>query len=563
MLLILLGVVILVILVIAFMFNMKKSEARNDQILGDLNDSISELQNRMNTVEGDRSAVIEVVSPRDTVEETSDTGDWVSYSRAPADEPSKGRELQPEYAEQARRPKPEKRTKRKPDTAREPEQPRREADTDDFWSQFERSDSGTESGNMERQTMEGYTPAAPAGRNPDVDFGMSAGRHGTEGRSGSGQSPLDRQMEPRRGAHAAQSGGLLNSFGFGSRKDDTIVIEHRPEERWTEETEPQQSAQQYADSQRQPQPQTPQYDGQTMQQEQQYGQQQYGDSQRRPQPQAPQYGGQAVQQQSPQYGQRQYSGSQRQPQPQAPQYDGQTMQQQPAQYGQQQYSDSQRQPQPQTPQYGGQTMQQKSPQYGQQQYGDSQRQPQPQAPQYGGQAMQQQSPQYGQQQYSGSQRQPQPQTSQYSDRQQPQTPQYGEQQMQFRAPRYDGQPVQSQAPQYGGQPQSQTSQYGGQQVQPQDSQRPSSLAEQLQQATQRMQEMAQQARDAVPQMDNARKDLMGQRSQNAVRTPSAERAPDMTHRTARDTANHYVDRESGTDRQGRVYSVEQLNEQIK
>ena len=51
MLLILLGVVILVILVIAFMFNMKKSEARNDQILGDLNDSISELQNRMNTVD--------------------------------------------------------------------------------------------------------------------------------------------------------------------------------------------------------------------------------------------------------------------------------------------------------------------------------------------------------------------------------------------------------------------------------------------------------------------------------------------------------------------------------
>ena len=394
MLLILLGVVILVILVIAFMFNMKKSEARNDQILGDLNDSISELQNRMNTVEGDRSAVIEVVSPRDTVEEASDTGDWVNYSRSSAEEPPKGRETQPEYAEQSRQLKPENRAKRNPDMTGRPERSRREADTetdtDDFWSQFERSDSRSQSKNMERQTMEGYSPAAPAGRNPDVDFGMSAGRHGTEERSGSGQSPLDRQMESRRGAHAAQSGGLLNSFGFGSRKDDTIVIEHRPEEQWTEETEPRQSARQYEDSQRQSQ--------------------------------APQYGGQAMQQGQP---------------------------------------------------------------YGQQQYGDSQRQPQ-QAPQYGGQV-----------------------------------------------------------------------------AQTQDSQRSSSLAEQLQQATQRMQEMAQQARDAVPQMETARKDLMGQRPQSAVRTPSAERTPDMTHRTARDTANHYVDRESGTDRQGRVYSVEQLNEQIK
>ena len=424
MLLILLGVVILVILVIAFMFNMKKSEARNDQILGDLNDSISELQNRMNTVEGDRSAVIEVVSPRDTVEEASDTGDWVNYSRSSAEEPPKGRETQPEYAEQSRQLKPENRAKRNPDMTGRPERSRREADTetdtDDFWSQFERSDSRSQSKNMERQTMEGYSPAAPAGRNPDVDFGMSAGRHGTEERSGSGQSPLDRQMESRRGAHAAQSGGLLNSFGFGSRKDDTIVIEHRPEEQWTEETEPRQSARQYEDSQRQSQ--APQYGGQTIQQEQQYGQQQYGGSQRQPQPQAPQYGGQAMQQGQP---------------------------------------------------------------YGQQQYGDSQRQPQ-QAPQYGGQV-----------------------------------------------------------------------------AQTQDSQRSSSLAEQLQQATQRMQEMAQQARDAVPQMETARKDLMGQRPQSAVRTPSAERTPDMTHRTARDTANHYVDRESGTDRQGRVYSVEQLNEQIK
>ena len=424
MLLILLGVVILVILVIAFMFNMKKSEARNDQILGDLNDSISELQNRMNTVEGDRSAVIEVVSPRDTVEEASDTGDWVNYSRSSAEEPPKGRETQPEYAEQSRQLKPENRANRNTDMTGRPERSRREADTetdtDDFWSQFERSDSRSQSKNMERQTMEGYTPAAPAGRNPDVDFGMSAGRHGTEERSGSGQSPLDRQMESRRGAHAAQSGGLLNSFGFGSRKDDTIVIEHRPEEQWTEETEPRQSARQYEDSQRQSQ--APQYGGQTIQQEQQYGQQQYGGSQRQPQPQAPQYGGQAMQQ--------------------------------------------------------GQL-------YGQQQYGDSQRQPQ-QAPQYGGQV-----------------------------------------------------------------------------AQTQDSQRSSSLAEQLQQATQRMQEMAQQARDAVPQMETARKDSMGQRPQSAVRTPSAERTPDMTHRTARDTANHYVDRESGTDRQGRVYSVEQLNEQIK
>ena len=394
MLLILLGVVILVILVIAFMFNMKKSEARNDQILGDLNDSISELQNRMNTVEGDRSAVIEVVSPRDTVEEASDTGDWVNYSRSSAEEPPKGRETQPEYAEQSRQLKPENRANRNTDMTGRPERSRREADTetdtDDFWSQFERSDSRSQSKNMERQTMEGYSPAAPAGRNPDVDFGMSAGRHGTEERSGSGQSPLDRQMESRRGAHAAQSGGLLNSFGFGSRKDDTIVIEHRPEEQWTEETEPRQSARQYEDSQRQSQ--APQYGGQTIQQEQQYGQQQYGDSQRQPQ-QAPQYGGQVAQ--------------------------------------------------------------------------------------------------------------------------------------------------------------------------TQDSQRSSSLAEQLQQATQRMQEMAQQARDAVPQMETARKDLMGQRPQSAVRTPSAERTPDMTHRTARDTANHYVDRESGTDRQGRVYSVEQLNEQIK
>ncbi len=274
MLLILLGVVILVILVIAFMFNMKKSEARNDQILGDLNDSISELQNRMNTVEGDRSAVIEVVSPRDTVEEASDTGDWVNYSRSSAEEPPKGRETQPEYAEQSRQLKPENRAKRNPDMTGRPERSRREADTetdtDDFWSQFERSDSRSQSKNMERQTMEGYTPAAPAGRNPDVDFGMSAGRHGTEERSGSGQSPLDRQMESRRGAHAAQSGGLLNSFGFGSRKDDTIVIEHRPEEQWTEETEPRQSARQYEDSQRQSQ--APQYGGQTIQQEQQYGQ---------------------------------------------------------------------------------------------------------------------------------------------------------------------------------------------------------------------------------------------------------------------------------------------------
>ena len=483
MLLILLGVVILVILVIAFMFNMKKSEARNDQILGDLNDSISELQNRMNTVEGDRSAVIEVVSPRDTVEEASDTGDWVNYSRSSAEEPPKGRETQPEYAEQSRQLKPENRAKRNPDMTGRPERSRREADTetdtDDFWSQFERSDSRSQSKNMERQTMEGYSPAAPAGRNPDVDFGMSAGRHGTEERSGSGQSPLDRQMESRRGAHAAQSGGLLNSFGFGSRKDDTIVIEHRPEEQWTEETEPRQSARQYEDSQRQSQ--APQYGGQTIQQEQQYGQQQYGGSQRQPQSQAPQYGGQTIQQEQ-QYGQQQYGGSQRQPQPQAPQYGGQAMQQE-QQYGQQ-YGDSQRQPQPQMPQYGGQTMQQ-GQLYGQQQYGDSQRQPQ-QAPQYGGQV-----------------------------------------------------------------------------AQTQDSQRSSSLAEQLQQATQRMQEMAQQARDAVPQMETARKDLMGQRPQSAVRTPSAERTPDMTHRTARDTANHYVDRESGTDRQGRVYSVEQLNEQIK
>ncbi|MDY5424100.1 hypothetical protein [Hornefia butyriciproducens] len=453
MLLILLGVVILVILVIAFMFNMKKSEARNDQILGDLNDSISELQNRMNTVEGDRSAVIEVVSPRDTVEEASDTGDWVNYSRSSAEEPPKGRETQPEYAEQSRQLKPENRANRNTDMTGRPERSRREADTetdtDDFWSQFERSDSRSQSKNMERQTMEGYSPAAPAGRNPDVDFGMSAGRHGTEERSGSGQSPLDRQMESRRGAHAAQSGGLLNSFGFGNRKDDTIVIEHRPEEQWTEETEPRQSARQYEDSQRQSQ--APQYGGQTIQQEQQYGQQQYGGSQRQSQPQAPQYGGQAMQQEQ--------------------------------QYGQQ-YGDSQRQPQPQMPQYGGQTMQQ-GQLYGQQQYGDSQRQPQ-QAPQYGGQV-----------------------------------------------------------------------------AQTQDSQRSSSLAEQLQQATQRMQEMAQQARDAVPQMETARKDSMGQRPQSAVRTPSAERTPDMTHRTARDTANHYVDRESGTDRQGRVYSVEQLNEQIK
>ena len=483
MLLILLGVVILVILVIAFMFNMKKSEARNDQILGDLNDSISELQNRMNTVEGDRSAVIEVVSPRDTVEEASDTGDWVNYSRSSAEEPPKGRETQPEYAEQSRQLKPENRANRNTDMTGRPERSRREADTetdtDDFWSQFERSDSRSQSKNMERQTMEGYTPAAPAGRNPDVDFGMSAGRHGTEERSGSGQSPLDRQMESRRGAHAAQSGGLLNSFGFGSRKDDTIVIEHRPEEQWTEETEPRQSARQYEDSQRQSQ--APQYGGQTIQQEQQYGQQQYGDSQRQPQSQAPQYGGQTIQQEQ-QYGQQQYGGSQRQPQPQAPQYGGQAMQQE-QQYGQQ-YGDSQRQPQPQMPQYGGQTMQQ-GQLYGQQQYGDSQRQPQ-QAPQYGGQV-----------------------------------------------------------------------------AQTQDSQRSSSLAEQLQQATQRMQEMAQQARDAVPQMETARKDSMGQRPQSAVRTPSAERTPDMTHRTARDTANHYVDRESGTDRQGRVYSVEQLNEQIK
>ena len=453
MLLILLGVVILVILVIAFMFNMKKSEARNDQILGDLNDSISELQNRMNTVEGDRSAVIEVVSPRDTVEEASDTGDWVNYSRSSAEEPPKGRETQPEYAEQSRQLKPENRANRNTDMTGRPERSRREADTetdtDDFWSQFERSDSRSQSKNMERQTMEGYTPAAPAGRNPDVDFGMSAGRYGTEGRSGSGQSPLDRQMESRRGAHAAQSGGLLNSFGFGSRKDDTIVIEHHPEEQWTEETEPRQSARQYEDSQRQSQ--APQYGGQTIQQEQQYGQQQYGGSQRQSQPQAPQYGGQAMQQEQ--------------------------------QYGQQ-YGDSQRQPQPQMPQYGGQTMQQGQP-YGQQQYGDSQRQPQ-QAPQYGGQV-----------------------------------------------------------------------------AQTQDSQRSSSLAEQLQQATQRMQEMAQQARDAVPQMDDARKDLMGKQPHTAVRTPSAERTPDIAHRTARDTANHYVDRESGTDRQGRVYSVEQLNEQIK
>ena len=483
MLLILLGVVILVILVIAFMFNMKKSEARNDQILGDLNDSISELQNRMNTVEGDRSAVIEVVSPRDTVEEASDTGDWVNYSRSSAEEPPKGRETQPEYAEQSRQLKPENRANRNTDMTGRPERSRREADTetdtDDFWSQFERSDSRSQSKNMERQTMEGYTPAAPAGRNPDVDFGMSAGRHGTEERSGSGQSPLDRQMESRRGAHAAQSGGLLNSFGFGSRKDDTIVIEHRPEEQWTEETEPRQSARQYEDSQRQSQ--APQYGGQTIQQEQQYGQQQYGDSQRQPQSQAPQYGGQTIQQEQ-QYGQQQYGGSQRQSQPQAPQYGGQAMQQE-QQYGQQ-YGDSQRQPQPQMPQYGGQTMQQ-GQLYGQQQYGDSQRQPQ-QAPQYGGQV-----------------------------------------------------------------------------AQTQDSQRSSSLAEQLQQATQRMQEMAQQARDAVPQMETARKDSMGQRPQSAVRTPSAERTPDMTHRTARDTANHYVDRESGTDRQGRVYSVEQLNEQIK
>ena len=483
MLLILLGVVILVILVIAFMFNMKKSEARNDQILGDLNDSISELQNRMNTVEGDRSAVIEVVSPRDTVEEASDTGDWVNYSRSSAEEPPKGRETQPEYAEQSRQLKPENRAKRNTDMTGRPERSRREADTetdtDDFWSQFERSDSRSQSKNMERQTMEGYSPAAPAGRNPDVDFGMSAGRHGTEERSGSGQSPLDRQMESRRGAHAAQSGGLLNSFGFGSRKDDTIVIEHRPEEQWTEETEPRQSARQYEDSQRQSQ--APQYGGQTIQQEQQYGQQQYGGSQRQPQSQAPQYGGQTIQQEQ-QYGQQQYGGSQRQPQPQAPQYGGQAMQQE-QQYGQQ-YGDSQRQPQPQMPQYGGQTMQQ-GQLYGQQQYGDSQRQPQ-QAPQYGGQV-----------------------------------------------------------------------------AQTQDSQRSSSLAEQLQQATQRMQEMAQQARDAVPQMETARKDSMGQRPQSAVRTPSAERTPDMTHRTARDTANHYVDRESGTDRQGRVYSVEQLNEQIK
>ena len=483
MLLILLGVVILVILVIAFMFNMKKSEARNDQILGDLNDSISELQNRMNTVEGDRSAVIEVVSPRDTVEEASDTGDWVNYSRSSAEEPPKGRETQPEYAEQSRQLKPENRANRNTDMTGRPERSRREADTetdtDDFWSQFERSDSRSQSKNMERQTMEGYTPAAPAGRNPDVDFGMSAGRYGTEGRSGSGQSPLDRQMESRRGAHAAQSGGLLNSFGFGSRKDDTIVIEHHPEEQWTEETEPRQSARQYEDSQRQSQ--APQYGGQTTQQEQQYGQQQYGGSQRQPQSQAPQYGGQTIQQEQ-QYGQQQYGGSQRQSQPQAPQYGGQAMQQE-QQYGQQ-YGDSQRQPQPQMPQYGGQTMQQGQP-YGQQQYGDSQRQPQ-QAPQYGGQV-----------------------------------------------------------------------------AQTQDSQRSSSLAEQLQQATQRMQEMAQQARDAVPQMDDARKDLMGQRPQSAVRTPSAERTPDMTHQTDRDTANHYVDRESGTDRQGRVYSVEQLNEQIK
>ena len=483
MLLILLGVVILVILVIAFMFNMKKSEARNDQILGDLNDSISELQNRMNTVEGDRSAVIEVVSPRDTVEEASDTGDWVNYSRSSAEEPPKGRETQPEYAEQSRQLKPENRAKRNTDMTGRPERSRREADTetdtDDFWSQFERSDSRSQSKNMERQTMEGYSPAAPAGRNPDVDFGMSAGRHGTEERSGSGQSPLDRQMESRRGAHAAQSGGLLNSFGFGSRKDDTIVIEHRPEEQWTEETEPRQSARQYEDSQRQSQ--APQYGGQTIQQEQQYGQQQYGGSQRQPQSQAPQYGGQTIQQEQ-QYGQQQYGGSQRQSQPQAPQYGGQAMQQE-QQYGQQ-YGDSQRQPQPQMPQYGGQTMQQ-GQLYGQQQYGDSQRQPQ-QAPQYGGQV-----------------------------------------------------------------------------AQTQDSQRSSSLAEQLQQATQRMQEMAQQARDAVPQMETARKDSMGQRPQSAVRTPSAERTPDMTHRTARDTANHYVDRESGTDRQGRVYSVEQLNEQIK
>ena len=483
MLLILLGVVILVILVIAFMFNMKKSEARNDQILGDLNDSISELQNRMNTVEGDRSAVIEVVSPRDTVEEASDTGDWVNYSRSSAEEPPKGRETQPEYAEQSRQLKPENRANRNTDMTGRPERSRREADTetdtDDFWSQFERSDSRSQSKNMERQTMEGYTPAAPAGRNPDVDFGMSAGRHGTEERSGSGQSPLDRQMESRRGAHAAQSGGLLNSFGFGSRKDDTIVIEHRPEEQWTEETEPRQSARQYEDSQRQSQ--APQYGGQTIQQEQQYGQQQYGGSQRQPQSQAPQYGGQTIQQEQ-QYGQQQYGGSQRQSQPQAPQYGGQAMQQE-QQYGQQ-YGDSQRQPQPQMPQCGGQTMQQGQP-YGQQQYGDSQRQPQ-QAPQYGGQV-----------------------------------------------------------------------------AQTQDSQRSSSLAEQLQQATQRMQEMAQQARDAVPQMETARKELMGQRPQSAVRTPSAERTPDMTHRTARDTANHYVDRESGTDRQGRVYSVEQLNEQIK
>ncbi|MGN8713665.1 hypothetical protein, partial [Hornefia butyriciproducens] len=328
MLLILLGVVILVILVIAFMFNMKKSEARNDQILGDLNDSISELQNRMNTVEGDRSAVIEVVSPRDTVEEASDTGDWVNYSRSSAEEPPKGRETQPEYAEQSRQLKPENRAKRNPDMTGRPERSRREADTetdtDDFWSQFERSDSRSQSKNMERQTMEGYSPAAPAGRNPDVDFGMSAGRHGTEERSGSGQSPLDRQMESRRGAHAAQSGGLLNSLGFGSRKDDTIVIEHCPEEQWTEETEPRQSARQYEDSQRQSQ--APQYGGQTIQQEQQYGQQQYGGSQRQPQSQAPQYGGQMIQQEQ-QYGQQQYGGSQRQPQSQAPQYGGQTIQQ--------------------------------------------------------------------------------------------------------------------------------------------------------------------------------------------------------------------------------------------
>ena len=541
MLLILLGVVILVILVIAFMFNMKKSEARNDQILGDLNDSISELQNRMNTVEGDRSAVIEVVSPRDTVEEASDTGDWVNYSRSSAEEPPKGRETQPEYAEQSRQLKPENRAKRNTDMTGRPERSRREADTetdtDDFWSQFERSDSRSQSKNMERQTMEGYSPAAPAGRNPDVDFGMSAGRHGTEERSGSGQSPLDRQMESRRGAHAAQSGGLLNSFGFGSRKDDTIVIEHRPEEQWTEETEPRQSARQYEDSQRQSQ--APQYGGQTIQQEQQYGQQQYGGSQR--QSQAPQYGGQTIQQEQ-QYGQQQYGGSQRQPQSQAPQYGGQTIQQE-QQYGQQQYGGSQRQPQPQAPQYGGQTIQQEQ-QYGQQQYGGSQRQSQPQAPQYGGQAMQQEQ-QYGQQ-YGDSQRQPQPQMPQYGGQTMQQGQLYGQQQY------GDSQRQPQQAPQY-----------GGQVAQTQDSQRSSSLAEQLQQATQRMQEMAQQARDAVPQMETARKDSMGQRPQSAVRTPSAERTPDMTHRTARDTANHYVDRESGTDRQGRVYSVEQLNEQIK